>query len=134
MRRQSSLLRAAASFPTLADGQLRCIFIVPKRKGWLQPLIIAIYSLAFNVHDVGISVKKFIFKCFFTITAWILYSLYYLMILVIGNAVIWVMPGTFLLNSASKLSQVSFLAMATSMVKLHILKILKQLTIFFFWQ
>ena len=34
----------------------------------------------------------------------ILYSLYYLMILVIGNAVIWVMPGTFFLNSASKLS------------------------------
>ena len=33
----------------------------------------------------------------------ILYSLYYLMILVIGNAVIWVMLGTFLLNSASKL-------------------------------
>ena len=134
MPRQSSLLRAAASFPTLADGQLRCIFIVPKRKGWLQPLITAIYSLAFNVHDVGISVKKFIFKCSFTITAGILYSLYYLMILVIGNAVIWVMPGTFLLNSASKFSQVSFLAMATSMVKLHILKILKQLTIFFFWQ
>ena len=34
----------------------------------------------------------------------ILYFLYYLMILVIGNAVIWVMPGTFFLNSASKLS------------------------------
>ena len=34
----------------------------------------------------------------------ILYSLYYLMILVIGNAVIWVMPGTFFLNSASKFS------------------------------
>ena len=124
MPRQSSLLRAAASFPTLADGQLRCIFIVPKRKGWLQPLITAISSLAFNVHDVGISVKKFIFKCSFTIIAGILYSLYYLMILVIGNAFIWVMPGTFLINSASKLSQVSFLAMGTSRVKLNILKIL----------
>ena len=127
MPRQSSLLRAAASFPTLADGQLRCIFIVPKRKGWLQPLITAIYY-------VGISVKKFISKRAFTITVGIFYSLYYLMILVIGNAVIWVMHGPFFLNSVSKFSQVSFLAMATSMVKLHILKILKQLTIFFFWQ
>ena len=49
---------AKAILPTLADGQLRCIFIVPKRKGWLQPLAATIYSLAFKVHDVAVSVKK----------------------------------------------------------------------------
>lgn len=41
---------------------------------------------------------------FLSIRAIFLYSLYYLMILVIGNAIIWVMPGTFLLNFVSKFS------------------------------
>ena len=57
-RSNSPHLRAAVNFPTFTDGQLRCIFIVPKRKGWLQPLIVTIYSLTLKIHESKECVKN----------------------------------------------------------------------------
>lgn len=60
-------LQAAVNFPTFTDGRLRCIFIVPKRKGWLQLLVVTIYSLTFKIHEPRGCVKNKLSKLYFTI-------------------------------------------------------------------